>query len=342
MFEQITIDSIDQEWAWSQLVGRSISVGKRHKYCSPLRPDSKPGVWFEYHNSILLIVDFSDKPNSHINCVTAWSRVKGIHWRKALYEIYEKQGVRVIKQVKDKVKEVEKIITFTECWTKQHEKYWSVRGGKPDFVKGVSSYTIHGVNTRTWLVEELCFAYLYVEGKCKLYFPNRSKDEQRFISNLKPQDVFLRYIDETLLISKAAKDYSELLRVWEHSLTHVQCENCWHDMVDKWKVFEEKYIYMDADRAGIKNGLELAKQIDGKVLFNPNVDSLELASKIDWEDYLTPNLKLLLDEYKCTDCKEQLLVSGIPIQAFINMKDYDDIVCNQELNEKEIFKWLIT
>ena len=96
MFEQITIQDIDQEWAWSQLVGRSISIGKRHKYCSPLRPDNKPGIWFEYHNSILLIIDFSDRSNSHINCVTAWSRLKGIHWKKALREIYEKQGVRVI------------------------------------------------------------------------------------------------------------------------------------------------------------------------------------------------------------------------------------------------------
>lgn len=341
MFEQITIQDIDQEWAWSQLVGRSISVGKRHKYCSPLRPDSKPGVWFEYHNSALLIIDFSDKGNSHINCVTAWSRLKGIHWRKALREIYDKQGVRVVRQVKDKVKEVEKIITISECWEQRHQEYWDKRGGRPDFVKGVQAFTIHGERTTTILLDELCFSYVYVEGKCKLYFPERGKDKQRFISNLKPQDVFLKYVDETLLISKAHKDYSELLRVWDHSLTHVQCENCWHEMVDKWKVFEVKYIYMDADRAGLKNGLELAKQINGKVLFNPTVDSLELASKMEWEDYLTDNLKLLLDEYKCTDCKDQLLVNGIPIQAFINMKDYDDLVCNPELNQELIFKWLI-
>ena len=339
MFEQITIQDIDQEWAWSQLVGRSISIGKKFKYCSPLRPDSKPGIWFEYHNSILLIVDFSDKSNSHINCVTAWSRIKGIHWRKALREIYDKQGVRVIRQVKDKVKKVEKIITFRECWEQRHEDYWSKRG-RPDFVRGVSSFTIHGERTTTVLVDELCFAYVYVEGKCKLYFPERGKDKQRFISNLKPQDVFLRYVDETLLISKAHKDYSELLRVWDHSLTHVQCENCWHEMVDRWKVFEVKNIYMDADRAGLKNSLELAKQIEGKVLFIPTVDSLELASKMEWEDYLTPNLKSLLDEYRCSEC-EGLVVAGYPIQLLLGMKDYDDLVCS-ELDHESIFKWLIT
>lgn len=341
MFEQITIDSIDQEWAWSQLVGRSISIGKRHKYCSPLRPDNKPGIWFEYHNSILLIIDFSDRSNSHINCVTAWSRLKGIHWKKALREIYEKQGVRVIRQVKEKVKEVEKIITISECWEQKHQDYWDKRGGRPDFVKGVQAYTIHGERTRTWLVDELCFAYKYSEGKYKIYFPFRDRSEQRFISNLKEDDVYLNYIDEHLLISKSSKDYSELLQVWSHSLTHVQCENCWQRMVSIWKPFESKLVYFDNDKAGLKNGLELAKQINGKVLFIPTVDSLELASKMEWEDFLTDNLKLLLDEYKCTDCKDQLLVNGIPIQAFINMKDYDDLVCNPELNHESIFKWLI-
>lgn len=343
MFEQITIQDIDQEWAWSQLVGRSINVGKKHKYCSPLRSDSKPGVWFEWSEDRLLIVDFADKSNSGITCVTAWSRVKGIHWKKALQEIYERQGVRTINRtVKKKIKSVEKIITISETWSKKHQDYWDKRGDKPDFVKGVQAYTIHGERTRTWIVDEIAFAYKYSEGKYKIYFPFRDKTEQRFISNLKEDDVYLNYVDEHLLISKSAKDYSELLQIWKHSLTHVQCENCWSKMVNIWKPFESKLIYFDNDKAGLKNSFELAKQIDAKVLFIPTVDSLELASKMEWEDYLTPNLKLLIDEYKCTDCKDQLIVNSIPIQAFISMKDHDDIVCNSQLNEKEIFQWLIT
>lgn len=339
MFEQITIQDIDQEWAWSQLVGRSISVGKRHKYCSPLRPDSKPGVWFEYHNSILLIIDFSDKGNSHINCVTAWSRLKGIHWRKALREIYDKQGVRVIRQIKDKVKEVEKIITISECWEQRHQEYWDKRGGRPDFVKGVQAYTIHGERTRTWLVDELCFAYKYSEGKYKIYFPLRSKDEQRFISNLKEDDVYLNYVDEHLLIGKAAKDYSSLLKVWEHSLTHVQCENCWQRMISIWKPFQTKLIFFDNDKAGIKNGFELAKQLDGLFCFIPTVDSLELASKLEMDEFLTSNLKSLLKEYRCSEC-DSLGVANYPIQMLLGMKDYDDVVLS-ELDEIKIFKWLI-
>lgn len=344
VFEQLNIHSIDQEWAWSQLIGRSINIGKKFRYCSPLRPDSSPGVWFEYHNSILLIVDFADKPNSHLNCVTAWSRVKGIHWKKALREIYDKQGVRVIRQVKDKVKEVEKIITIRECWEQRHEDYWLIRGGKPDFVKGVSSYTIHGTNTRTWLVEDLCFAYVYVEGKVKLYFPNRGKDEQRFISNLKPQDVFLRYVDETLLISKAAKDYSELLHVWEHSITHVQCENCWHEMVDRWKVFETKIIYLDADRAGLKNAYELAKEIKGQIIFNPTLEALEIISKMekDFINYLPSNLSNLVGKFMCDRCTDSISIDGYSIFAMLGMKDFDNIKTNPDLDEVRIFNWLLT
>lgn len=343
MFEQITIKDIDQEWAWSQLVGRMISVGKRYKYCSPLRNDNKPGVWFEYHNEILLIVDFGDKPNSHINCVTAWSRIKGIHWRKALREIYEKQGVRVKREVKEKVKKVEKIITFIETWSDKHQDYWNKREGVPDFVKGVGSYTIHGDRTRTWIVDELCFSYVYSSSKCKLYFPERKKDEQRFISNLKPEDVFFNFVDETLLISKAAKDYWELLKVWEHSLTHVQCENCWHDMVDKWKVFESKWVFMDGDRAGIKNGYELSKEINAYMIFIPTVDSLNIASKMpeDFKELLPNNLRELLNQFTCTDCPDTLRVADYSLFELTSMKDYDDLV-TRNLNEKEIFKWIIS
>lgn len=337
---QLTIENIDQEWVWSQLVGRMITVGKSHRYCSPLRGDNSPGVWFEYHNGILLIIDFADKANSHINCITAWSRIKGVHWRVALREIFEKQTVMVNRKVKEKVKEVEKIITIREEWTKEHEKYWSKRGSYEN-LKGVSTYTIHGEKTRTYIIDELCFAYKHVEGKYKLYFPNRGKHEQRFVSNLKSQDVWFKYVNETLLISKCHKEFIELLPFWEHSLTHVQCENCWHDMVDTWKVFEKKLVSMDNDKTGIKNGLELAKKIDGLFFCIPTVDSLHTLNRlIDEEKYLTNNLKTILNEFQCNDCPDSIRVADYPIQELLGLKDLDDLKISN-LDFQKIFNWLI-
>lgn len=341
MFEQITIQDIDQEWAWSQLVGRTISVGKKHKYCSPLRPDSKPGVWFEYHNSILLIVDFSDKPNSHINCVTAWSRVKGIHWRKALYEIYDKQGVRVVKRVETKEVKKEKTISIRECWTKEHEKFWSNRTVDRTKTFGVQSYTIVSERTRTVIVDELAFAFKYADGKYKLYFPNNK--EFRFLSNLKVNEVWLNYVDNILLISKGHKDYQQIQPIWEHSLTMVQSENSWYDMVLEWSTYGDKYIFFDNDKAGLKNAYELAKQIEGLFLFIPNVDSLSIIQKFPegFRSYLPSRLSNLVDSYMCDNCSDNLEVAGYPIVQFSGMKDMDNLVTSN-LNHIEIFKWLIT
>lgn len=343
MFQQITIQDIDQEWAWSQLVGRMISVGKKYRYCSPLRGDNSPGVWFEYHNGILLIVDFADRKNSHLNCVTAWSRIKGIHWKKSLREIYDKQGVRVIKKVKEKVKEVEKVISITECWTQEHDEYCVVRGINPTGrVYGVSSYTIVGERTRTWLVNELCFAYKYADGKYKIYFPNRGKDEQRFISNLRGNEVWSKYVDSTLLIGKAHKDFLELLNVWEHSLTHVQSENTWSDLIMDWSVYKEIFILLDNDKTGLNNAYEIAKQIKGKILFIPTVDSLNLVSKLpeDFIKYLPSNLSSIVREFNCNDCPDSIEVATYPLLRLAGIKDFDHLVMS-ELDQLKIFKWII-
>ena len=340
MFEQITIQDIDQEWAWSQLVGRSISVGKRHKYCSPLRPDSKPGVWFEYHNSALLIIDFSDKGNSHINCVTAWSRLKGIHWRKALREIYDKQGVRVVKRIETKEVKKEKTISIRECWTKEHEKFWSNRTVDRTKTFGVESYTIVSERTRTVIVDELCFAFKYADGKYKLYFPNNK--EFRFLSNLKMNEVWLNYVDNILLISKGHKDYQQIQPIWEHSLTMVQSENSWYDMVLEWSTYGDKYIFFDNDLTGLKNAYELAKQIEGLFLFIPNVDSLSIIQKFpeNIRSYLPSNLSNLVDSFMCDNCNDDLEVAGYSLMRYSGMKDFDNLVTSN-LDEIEIFKWLI-
>lgn len=341
MFEQITIQEIDQEWAWSQLVGRTISIGKKHKYCSPLRPDSKPGVWFEYHNSILLIVDFSDKSNSHINCVTAWSRVKGIHWRKALYEIYEKQGVRVVKRVETKEVKKEKTISIRECWTKEHEKFWSNRTVDRTKTFGVESYTIVSERTRTVIVDELCFAFKYADGKYKLYFPNHK--EFRFLSNLKANEVWLNYVDNILMISKGHKDYQQIFPLWQHSLTMVQSENSWHDMILEWSTYGTKYIFFDNDLTGLKNAYELAKQIEGLFLFIPTVDSLSFVSKLpeDFINYLPPNLSSIVREFMCNDCPDSIQLLTYNLFEFSGMKDMDNLVTSK-LDHIEIFKWLTT
>ena len=341
MFEQITIDLIDQEWAWSQLVGRAINIGKQHKYCSPLRPDNKPGVWFEYHKSILLIIDFSDKGNSHINCVTAWARAKGIHWKKALYEIYDKQGIRVIKKVETKEVKKEKIISIKDTWTKEHEKFWSNRTVDRTKTFGVLSYTIVSERTRTVIVNELCFAFKYADGKYKLYFPNNKKF--RFLSNLKANEVWLNYVDNILMISKGHKDYQQVFPLWELSLTMVQSENSWHDMILEWSTYKVKFIFLDNDLTGFKNAYELAKQIEGLILFVPTVDSLSLVQKFpeDFRNYLPINLSYMVERYMCDNCTDNLEVAGYPLVQFSGLKDFDNLVTSS-LDHKLIFKWLIT
>lgn len=341
MFEQITIKDIDQEWAWSQLVGKMVNAGKKYKYCSPLRNDNQPGVWFDWHDGILLIIDFGDKPNSHINCVTAWSRIKGIHWKKALREIYDKQGVRVIRQVKEKVKEKEKVITITECWTWQHQMYCDIRGINPEGrMYGVSSYTILSERTRTYLVDELCFAYKYADGKYKLYFPNNK--ELRFLSNLKNHEVWLRYVDSILLVSKSHKDFLELLNAWEHSLTHVQSEPGWRELLQDWSTYKEVYVFYDNDKVGLSEAYKIAKQLNCKIIFIPTVDALHLVSKMekDFINYLPDNLKSLYLEFSCNDCPDNLRTSEVSLLEMAGLKDYDDLVISS-LNEKEIFQWII-
>lgn len=340
MFEQITIQDIDQEWAWSQLVGRSINIGKKHRYCSPLRPDSKPGVWFEYHNSILLIVDFSDKHNSHINCVTAWARVKGTHWRKALQEIYEKQGLRIIKRVEVKELKKEKTISIRDCWTKEHEKFWANRTVDRTKTFGVESYTIVSERTRTVIVDELCFAFKYADGKYKLYFPNNK--EYRFYSNLKPNEVWLNYVDNNVLISKGHKDYQQIYPLWQHSLTMVQSENSWHDMVLEWSTYGNKIVFFDNDLTGLKNAYELATKIEGKFTFIPTVDSLSIVQKFPegFRSYLPSNLSNLVGIFMCDNCPDNIEVAGYPLFRLSGLKDFDNLVTS-DLDYEKIFNWLM-
>ena len=273
MFEQLTIKDIDQEWAWSQLVGRMISVGKKHKYCSPLRSDNSPGVWFEYHNDILLIIDFGDKPNSHINCVTAWSRIKGIHWRKALREIYERQGVRVKREVKEKVKEKEEcIIEVTPCWNKEHTAYWKKRFlKKPLNVEGVCAFTISkSGRTRTYLCADIVFAYTCNE-KIKLYFPERTKSK-RFLGNQTKNDLwFFDKGSNVLIVSKSHKDALVINDNCEFNVTHIQGENYGHPdryVLDQWiEKHDVIILWMDADRAGKEGAERLKKLINSDKVF---------------------------------------------------------------------------
>jgi len=345
VFEPLTIQQIDQEWAWSQLVGRMISIGKRHKYCSPLRSDNKPGIWFEYHNSILLIIDFGDKPNSHINCVTAWSRIKGIHWRKALREIHDKQGVRVVKKIEDKVREKEKVITIKECWTDEHENYCRLRGISPETregrMYGVSSYTILSERTRTYILDELAFGYKYADGKYKIYFP--TNPDYRFISNLKNNQVWISFVDSILLISKSHKDFLELLNVWEHSLTHVQSEPAWRDLLQDWSTFSEVLVFYDNDICGLTESYKIAKELNCKLIFIPSIDALTLVSKMDKDfiNYLPKNLSSITNQFLCTDCPDSIEILNLTLLDFAGLKDYDDMVLSS-LNEVEIFNWLIT
>lgn len=273
MFQQITLQDIDQEWAWSQLVGRSISVGKRFKYCSPLRSDSKPGVWFEWSEDRLLIVDFADKSNSGITCVTAWSRIKGIHWKKALQEIYEKQGVRVIKRVEIKeVKKESKEIQITPCWDKEHKDYWKKRGlTKPENVFGVCAFTIISEkSTRTYMCDTLCFAYL-CNTKYKLYFPFEKKTK-KFLGNQTKNDLWLFNKDSKILIvSKSHKDALVIQDNCDYDVTHVQGENFGHPdkcVTNQWiEKYDKIFIWMDADRAGKEGANRLQKHIESEKVF---------------------------------------------------------------------------
>lgn len=342
MYAPVKFEDLDQEQCWSFIMGRQIEVGRSHLYSSPLRPDSTPGCNFKWRNGILFLMD----SGQNHTCVSAWMKISKLKYWSAIKDLKEKcKGKPRVKaeHVSDpsvELEECEKRIDIKSYWRKDHEDYWNLRGlERPENVYGVIAFSItKECSKKTYLLgDELCFGYKHGDGKFKLYFPNRPKP--RFISNLKPDEVWwaLRNSD-TLVIQKSHKDFLIAKEIFPtYDITHLQSEGI-RKIPFEWETYKRIIIWLDSDRAGMECAIKLAQGIIStvkvRIFLVPNQKSKEYISE-DILQYLSPNLANYYSNDNNTDNFRDLF------NTYVEGKDLDELVTRNK-DYKKIIKWIRT
>jgi hypothetical protein len=321
-------------------MGMSVSVGKSHRYTSPVRPDSHPECYFQWYDDVLFLVDFGHG-KSHWTCLEAWMKIKGLNYGEAISDLYYTCGSGYIRPKHEKVEKVkdELVITVGECWEDKHEKYWNLRGlSKEERVLGVKTYTFDwGKSKKTWFVSDLCFAYQF-GSKYKLYFPERERGK-RFLGNLKMNEVWWERRGDELLVLKAHKDFLVAKKHFDYSLTHLQSETMVSpDQLMDWSMYKCK-LWFDNDKAGMEMALKCAVSLfttEVKIIQVPSIKSVRvLIDNPDLQEiirYMPSNLHSWYVYALSCDSLDNVI---LPEQYSDEFKDLDDLA----VHKKDI-KWL--
>jgi hypothetical protein len=354
MFKSFTqkFEDLDQHKAWQFIIGSWVDVGKQHKFCNPLRPDSHPGAWLEWYGTILYIKDYGDRYNSHIDCVTAWRRLNPkLNYFEALRDLLQKAPPTGVRKSFPKAKRIntDLKITFTvKPWSALDRKFWTSRGVSSrqlkDRVFRVEAYTLKWPDfQRIVHSPEVIYAYVYSEGKVKLYFPFRERTEQRFLSNLGPEDLWeVQRGSDCLLITKSHKDLLVAENICLYDLTHLQSENTFPE--ERIKVWDDRYkrilVFLDNDRAGIENAYKLAnlfEKAQAHAIFVPRLyDHVPLSPAIHPAiPYFNP--------YPVLECKyDWNYLEGLGMHRDKILKDLDEVVCETGVEQgRKIFNYII-
>lgn len=241
---------------------------------SPIRKDSKPSCWFEYHsNGVLYFLDFSGR-RTHSDCFNlVQDYFKIANFYLTLEFVYDKllrgkdikaeTAVSATRVHVDK-KEV-RILAETRQWNHLDRQYWSKFNiSKENLIedKVFPVHRYHTLNTKkgsfTTNVFGLCYAYTeFNEGRKKLYFPNRQHGS-RFLSTCQRNDIGGEMSStvkqgKQLIIQKSYKDYRVVKNCGKHT-RWFQSEGTKPEPEVIHKVcggFDDIIVFYDNDRAGI-------------------------------------------------------------------------------------------
>lgn len=225
------IDNIDQREIYHIYLGIDIEdinvclSNNKYKISNPLRVDKHPSVSFKYYGQKLILRDFADtRFRGDVFEIVGYILNKNcrnpIDFQDICDDIIDKcqrhiKRVETIKLEEQKIIERKQLIIDIDArpMNVSDIKYFSKQGLLKDtieeFIIPVGSYYLNGWQAPyRYRCNDPCYAYYIGRNKFKLYFPYRSKNDIKFITNNRfPIECInkLTYKDY-IILTKAYKD----------------------------------------------------------------------------------------------------------------------------------------
>lgn len=264
---------VDQMSAWHFVLSQNVDL---HQYITnPLRPDRTPKCYLrEGRGGFIVMADFANNEFHNISVIDAFSRMENISYplsRDILYSVivngyqYKRVSRPSITVGNMKIfsadssffnidyvpfKSKDGSITFVS----KDESYWRPREVTTtqlleDGVHSVYAYFVPWLNE---VPKDRCYAYTFLNGNTKLYFPDRKK----FISTCTENDVWDWSKGATTKIAVYCKSYKDG-RMFKNMFPDLrvyafQNEGCRPYHLEQMIEFhDENYFFFDNDKGGI-------------------------------------------------------------------------------------------
>ena len=290
----LLLDTIDQYQIWSLIIP-NVTIDKWIK--NPLRVDKNLGSCrLTWYNNKLLLVDWADKEQSHIDCITAYKKLyPNKKWVEIISDLsrynINSRSNHTVHSVHKNIQEKDIIIPIKKEWDKKALEYWEKRYLTEHDLIFFNVYNIDGYkiikpdgNVKEVYVSDLGFSY-ECNNKYKLYFP--TKNTYRFIGNMGRNDIWHTHKNNILLICKSHKDYMLSCKFLNCSVTHVQGENWGHPqdhIIMNWEInYDQIFILLDKDEAGISGSKRLASKF---LKINPNILFIDNINIKDTDEFI--------------------------------------------------------
>lgn len=272
--KEFLLQKLSQEEIMEHFLGFRVEPGK--KYCSPLRKDKEPTCSFTQKNGKLYFVDFSG--DFFGDCFDVVQRMYGVNFYKAVDIVAERFGLTnakiavekkpVIYVEKESFKQYREIEITVRHWEASDFAYWDRFKIDEKTLRFFQVFPIKhafldGTVTYTYSENDPAYAYRFGHKEYKIYFPFRSHNEMRFMSNTTAIQG-LRQIPkqgELLILSKSMKDIMVLRRLGFYAVAF-QSESIVpkeEDIDPLLKGYERVISFYDWDRAGIRSANKIRK-----------------------------------------------------------------------------------
>ncbi len=285
---------ITKEWLFSHIDSYQVfhhyvpNLKIKQTISSPIRVDKTPS-WRAFPcDGVLLWKDFTTEETG--DCVMlVMAMHPGITYNQALEKIANDLGVRVgqsagtrvigdHKRVEEQCKPSLIQVTARKVYTKADKEWWGQYMITPEDLEnnGIKSITELWINRQKYHIDknERVYAYMFPDEKYKIYMPERTKDQGRWLSNISQ-----KYIngfselngDPKVLITKSLKDKILLSKIVPYPVLSVQNESgsgFTKEVVEKLST-KEVIVNYDADDPGVTNCKKLCDKYGYQWLNTP-------------------------------------------------------------------------
>lgn len=280
------LSKVSQEEIFEYYLNLDVKPGV--SYRSTLRKDEKPTCGYTYKNGKIYFKDYSGA--FHGDCFDVVRKLYGVSFNESLEIVAAHFGLIGTKEQVNRVpvensikdfqnKEYSKISITVREWNESDLQYWGgfyitlevlqyfgVYAIQYAFLNGETIYGYHKYDP--------CYAYRFGNEEYKLYFPFRSKNYTRFMTN-STQIQGLRQLPKTgdlLILTKSLKDVMVLRRLGILSVAF-QSESLVpkpDDVKPLLERFKRVYSFYDFDLAGVRSANSMRKLYGIKPVFLTN------------------------------------------------------------------------